>query len=983
MDQYIRDFTINKIQTELLENAFETNQILNVNSNVPNFKLVHVNIRSITKNIEEMEVFLSQFDHDFECIILTETWQIGNIDLIRINGFSTIYNYGNFNQNDGIVIFIKNELQYAYNVENLGNTSVVNLNISFSNHTYNILSIYRSPSINIKEFNYNLQTYLESKNCNSDYNILIGDLNIDILKKCEDSDEYLNILSEFGYISLINCSTRIQGNASSCIDHIFLNTKLNTDCIIPIVVGTAITDHFPSLIQIVLQDKKNNQDDNKNRFIQRINYKKLNNDLLHCNWDEMYHQADVESATNEFIKTVTNTIQANTKNIKLNHNERKRKCWITKGIIKSISVRDKMHKNVQNHPENLNLKQEYDTYRKTLTQVIKKTKIGYYKCLLEKHKNSSKSIWSVVKKMSANNNENNNIDKIYNQANEIVQNEEICNIFINYFSSVGKTLAEKIKNNNTFKSPSQENLNSIFLLPINENEIYNYIMKLKNKKAPGIDGIKSETLKQIAKHITKPMSYLLNKIFESGICPSAFKVSIVKPIYKKGDKMYPENYRPISIITNFAKIFEMALKSRLTSFTKRFNILSDAQLGFREGKSTQDAIVILTEKIYKALDKAKPSLCIFVDLAKAFDTVSHPKLLESLEEIGIRDIPLKLMSDYLSNRKQCVQIKNNRSNFRDIEYGVPQGTILGPLLFSIYINNLYILNTEGSIISFADDTAIFYEDENWFQLKKKVELDFKNIKNWFDSKLLTINFEKTVFIPFTSYKAFLPSFTTLQITNDSSQFQINSVESVKYLGIFIDCHLRWDVHINYTENKLRRLTYTIRHLKQIFDIKYLKMLYYALVEPHLRYGILGWGGIQNNYLCNINVIQKRILKIILGEINTCPTTYLYKKSQILDIRQLYFIELACMQYTQKKNYIQHKYTTRGKSNALLDTKKMLKTVGQRSHCFLAPRVFNSLPENIRHSNSLSIFKRLCKTYTINMPREETHKIIDIKNMSSY
>lgn len=359
-----------------------------------------------------------------------------------------------------------------------------------------------------------------------------------------------------------------------------------------------------------------------------------------------------------------------------------------------------------------------------------------------------------------------------------------------------------------------------------EEEVKNCINSLK-KKAPGIDGIRAETIQCITANICKPLSsILINKIFNSGYCPTAFKVSIVKPIFKKGDKLEIKNYRPISLITNFAKIFEKLLKKRILSYLNKFQLLSDQQIGFRTGKSAQDAISLLTGKIYSSLDKGKPSLGIFIDLAKAFDTVSHPLLLETLKNIGIRNLPLSLLKSYLDDRKQCVQIGLTKSDFQTIKYGVPQGTILGPLLFIIYLNNLFSVETSGNIFSFADDTVIFYESDSWDNLKLEIENDLKKIIHWFNSKLLTINFDKTVFVPFSCYMSTLPNYKELNILLDENQsISILSTSSVKYLGIYIDSHLKWDIHVNKLINKLRSLLYLFNTLKDILNIDQLKTTY--------------------------------------------------------------------------------------------------------------------------------------------------------------
>ncbi|CAH1966737.1 unnamed protein product [Acanthoscelides obtectus] len=436
---------------------------------------------------------------------------------------------------------------------------------------------------------------------------------------------------------------------------------------------------------------------------------------------------------------------------------------------------------------------------------------------------------------------------------------------------------------------------------------------------PGFDGIKSEHLKIIAEDITEPLTYLIKKCFESGIYPS---------ILKK------------------AKVFEKVLSTRMIRYLKKFKILSENQYGFTEGKATSDAITKNVNQIHQNIDNRIPSICIFVDLKKAFDTVNHKLLLEALERIGFRGNAYSLIESYLSNRPQSVQISGSFSKEMYIKCGVPQGTVLGPLLFNIYLNDIFQINCVGKITSFADDTAILYEGTDWSDLKNVIENDFIKIIRWFNSRKLSINYSKTHFLPFGSYARHLPNYTNFSFNINDQKMQINRVPNIKYLGVVLDHHLRWDIHVNYILKKVRFVSYKIKYLGNILTEKYLRTLYHALIEPHLTYGILAWGAACSSHTYNLDVFQKSILKIIFKKPKLYPTEKLYADVRMYDIRQLYFLH-SITHY--------HKF---------------------RSYLYLAPKFYDIIPKDLKDLRFGNCFKRNLKKWLHSISRTEIHKPIN-------
>lgn len=974
MDQYLRDYEFKQTKTY----AYYPDSI-DKNFNNPNeisFNLFHTNIRSIGKNYDELKVYLEQFETKFQCIILSETYKVTDLSFFKMQDYDIIYNNGNINKNDGIILYLNKTLNYSVQIVNIDVIKAIQVKFNYKNKSIFITAVYRPPSTCEKLFLNKLHDYLRSiERVEADYNIIAGDININLKNNNDITEDYLNIMSEFNFFSTINIFTREEGDSRSCIDHIFLKKNQYMREILPVVLKTKITDHYPVLIKLLVGNEKD-ETLKSNTMLKTIDKIRLKNEVGNINWNGFYNADDVNLATNIFIDNISNVINKCTTNIKLNHKNRKRTPWITSGLLVSINKRDDLYKKLEKNPHNMLLKNQFISYRNEVKKLIEITKNNYYKAQIEMNKNNNKHIWNVVNEISNSKSKENTVKEIKTaRGNLITNNLLIANEFAHFFTNIGSELANKI-NKPSDPPPRESYPFSFFLIPANKFEVERTINELKNNKAPGIDMIKAETLKVIASDISEHLTYLFNKIFDSGICPSAFKVAVIKPLFKGGDKTNVSNYRPISIMTNLTKIFEKLLKSRMANYIKKYNLISERQFGFQENKCTQDAISHLVSKIYKFLDESKPCLCVFLDLAKAFDTVSHPQLFDTLEDYGFRGPVHKLLKNYMTQRKQVVKINSAVSEEHIVQYGVPQGTVLGPLLFIIYMNNLLNQKSRGTIISFADDTAILYVAEKWQDLKTLAEEDMKNIKKWFDQKTLTINCTKTKYLPFSCYKNSLPVFTTITVYPDTI---IEQAESVKYLGVVIDRNLKWDRHILSVCNTLRSILFRFRYLKRILDIPTLKTIYYALVESRLRYGIVAWGSSVKEHIKKLEVVQKKFIKIMLNKPHNYPSDNLYGDAKVFDPRQLFFLAIILFQFRNKSSLLElnHNYNTRQKMTTYR-TPFSFKSIGQRSCLYLAPRLYNYLPQNIKESRSLNKFKSDVKKFIINKNRTSLHKLVEMK-----
>ena len=388
------------------------------------------------------------------------------------------------------------------------------------------------------------------------------------------------------------------------------------------------------------------------------------------------------------------------------------------------------------------------------------------------------------------------------------------------------------------------------------------------------------------------------------------------------------------------------------------NLISPHQYGFLKNRSTEDASLKLVENMYQNLNSKLISINIFIDFSKAFDTLNHAILIRKLYRYGIQGQALKLIENYLANRKQYVSFNNTFSNVRDISIGIPQGSVLGPLLFIIYVNDLSNLSDEYTSILFADDTVMSFKGNNIANLISVCNNEMENFKNWTLANRLTVNKDKTVFNIVSNI-----NFDREIVLIYYDDQILSCVTNIKYLGIIIDDSLKFKDHIGFISNKISKAVGILNKLKTHLPFFALKTLYYTLVHPYLNYCNLVWGGTYPTHLNHLIVMQKRILRIIFQRSYLDHTNPLFFESGILKINDLYKYNLSKFMFLNQNNPIfqnNSNYNTRNQNSLIPQFQRLTNT--QHSVNFQGPHFWNQLPPYIRNSNSLSIFQKNVKKF---------------------
>jgi retron-type reverse transcriptase len=488
-----------------------------------------------------------------------------------------------------------------------------------------------------------------------------------------------------------------------------------------------------------------------------------------------------------------------------------------------------------------------------------------------------------------------------------------------------------------------------------------------------LDDIPLKILKSTILSIATPLTAIVNSSLVHGIFPNALKIAKVCPVFKSGDKTSIQNYRPISILPSFSKVFEKAIFNRITDYFDKNKLMTSNQYGFRKNHSTSMALTDLYDRLSIAIDKNDYTAGVFIDLSKAFDTLDHSVLLKKLSHYGIRGLSNDWIANYLSNRQQCVLFNNQLSLYRSISCGIPQGSILSPLLFIIYINDIENASSLLSAIIFADDTNLFASNSNLKMLCLTLNLELAKMSEWFRANKLSLNVLKTNLIVFGNRTI---SASDLDIRIDG--VRVERVDSTKFLGVHLDSKLTWKSHIEHVAKKLASGIGAMNCVKYIVPRSVMVMLYNTLILPYLAYCAVVWGCAYDTNLNKIFVLQNRAIRLVSGAKYMEHCAPLYLKLKLLRFKDIYRQQLINNVFKFKyakfpasfmpKVNLEYRCNRRVHNTRLLDEfviPHYCTTIRESSFKIHGTLAWNSLPLSIRSEMRDIPFKYQVKTYLLN------------------
>ena len=678
----------------------------------------------------------------------------------------------------------------------------------------------------------------------------------------------------------ISKPTRMTIRSCTCIDNIFTNVIEKP--ILPGILYSDLSDHFP-IFQITdfLCPTFNTIKSVKSKHVE-IDFHSLLGELGSKDWSSVTEHSDANGAYNVFIEELTNLTQRHSHERSLPSKSRApRKPWITKGILKSICKKQRLYRRYLK-TKSMSSKRKYTIYRNRLNYIIRESRKAYYGRQLELNCANLKCTWNILRNLLGKT-PSKLPSHVSVNGKKIADPKVIANAFNSYFVNSGRF--DNTHTNGSFHDYLGNNLpESLFLLPTDRDEILKVNKQMKSKHSSGLDGFSPFFTKKIIHCITEPLCHIFNTSFSSGIFPDAMKVSKVIPVFKKGNSDELSNYRPISLLSSFSKILERLMYNRLYTFLDKHCILIPQQFGFRQNHSTETALIYASDLLYNYCEKNEFALGLYVDLSKAFDCLDHRILLHKLDHYGIRGTALDWFRSYLSNRRQLTRYNGTDSDVLRVNRGVPQGSILGPLLFLLFINDIVNSSASLQFVLYADDTNIFFSHNNLQCLLSHVQTEMQNVTRWFQVNKLQINKSKTKYMIFNFKERGrkLPTNLNLQIENEV----VEQVEYTNFLGVIIDNKLSWEKHIASVSNKISSSIGILRKLKSVLPSETLFTLYRSLIHPHLSYCSLVWGRTYKRFYMPLFILQKRAVRLCCNEHRRANTSPLFKSLHLLKLPDL-------------------------------------------------------------------------------------------------
>lgn len=719
--------------------------------------------------------------------------------------------------------------------------------IHFPSLCLTLLIIYRHHK-KIDNFLLSLDNILGSKFFHQNNNaiVLLGDINIDTLKKTSTSKRYLSVVNSYNFRQLVNFPTR----ENACLDHIF--TKKNSINNVKVrKLNFKVSDHIPLSIKI-----SNNKDEcplsKYTRIYSNKNITNFIKDFVAIDWNLLVNANNNININIDTFLTQIDKI-ANKNFARKVVEKQKASPWLNQSLKLAINRKNALLKK-QKRKGSLSLSDKFRLINTKLKYNIKKAKRNFFLGVFST--NNSKKKWQCLSTLLGRKHNINSVKPL-----------PTCESLSEHYASIF-SYSENNPNNPSSKLIQQ----SIFLSPCKINEILLCFQKLPNKRTCQANDIPMFVWKMLAPFASSILTFLCNQMIESEIFPDRLKLADIIPILKPNKNNLPCNYRPVTILHNLSKIFERVLLHRLSSFIDKIKIMPNFQYGFRNKCSTKDAICNLFLNIDKNKLRRKKTCALFIDLTGAFDSVNHQKLLEILCNIGIRGKALNILHSFLHNRHFRVKANDEFGPYKTILRGVPQGSLLSPLLYNIYVHNINIPLCD--VIQYADDTTICIDYTSITELKNKINDVCESLENYLNPLCLRINASKTNIVLFNDKEVY-----EFRIFDSV----ISNVPTTKFLGVTINQDCKFDSHAVYVCKKIKSTLTHAYNISTLLNTATKKVFIYSFVLCHIIYACPFLLFISSQSLSLLNKAYKKVVKVLFRLSIRTPSNEVFQKTNLMPL----------------------------------------------------------------------------------------------------
>lgn len=923
-------------------------------------RVATLNICSIRNKLDELKDLMSS--QRIDILGVQETWLDNEVTdhMVAVDGYTLHRLDRPWRRGGGVCIYYRDEVSCRVRKDlEIAGMEATWIEIGSKNKLF-FGCVYRPPQEAVT-FWEQLDDLLSNGDLRSHRIVLVGDFNVDVSPSQSFTGRHYSHLLELcaGHDLRFNIQspTRISLRSPPTT----LDLVLTSDSPAPIaeVVDVPFSDHSMVVTQLAVAECKIPRRFVESRNLKAINIDAFREDLRQTLWrptQQMSLDDEWEKWTDTFISILDKHAPLRARIPKKTSSVP----WMDAHQLRLIGTRNRLHRKFIRSNRDETAYAQFKAARAEAHAYNRSRKSMYFQSLCDVYAGNPKQLWNVINTVT---------------CRKKTKVEPGCSV-----TSISQVLGDIVTDTSRPEHlPIPDEVPNIphhfsSFVPVTVGQVEKLLSQLKDCKSPGSDGIPGSLLSRTADLISPSLTSLFNKSLKTGVFPKVMKIAHISPLFKGGDKSSPSNYRPISLLPILSKVLERIVHNQINTYLTQHALLPDNQFAYRKQFSAEDALTIAAERILQGKDKKNFSAACFIDLSKAFDKVQHKILIRDLHDTGIMGTPLRWFSSYLTGRVQRVVIGTDKSPLSQVTCGVPQGSVLGPTLFSLYVRNLRLCVPDNvTILQFADDIMVFCSSHSTAEVEQTLSLATTSLSSWLSSRGLILNEKKSQVLCFPATRGDDNQTTITVLCNGVA---LPNVSSAKYLGVTFDSHMTWRSHLQQKSLIVNRSIGALRRAKNSLSVKARFKFYTSVIISNLLYG-------SNSFIANLSSfcvdrfikIQKKSLRAIFGLPNffhTAGLFVLFKEENIVDkmLKKLAVftwraVNNACGHLVADLFSARTSYNTRGTASHSLVLPQARSLSGLHRPSFVGSAVWNALSAAARRSPTKANFKSLLPSH---MPR---------------